>query len=240
MDGVRLVHLLVVLEGLDDELSATTSIRHGSCAGRSPVRRVRRGGGQRCSVGSATYDIAQAACACAGAGGGASANPNPNQGSWAASAGKEAGGETGGMHCVKRRTYPSSVHCASCRALWRPPFHGENHGTQSRPPLAVSPPRTRLTVRAISSFFTITHTRPSRTTHTHAHKHSATHVTHTIYVGDDNATCDAAPYEILADARDGVRCMAVGVRARLPTTRRDRQGARGRPARARRGRLRNI
>ena len=40
--------------------------------------------------------IAHAACACAGAGGGASANPNPNQGSWAASAENEAGGETEG------------------------------------------------------------------------------------------------------------------------------------------------
>ena len=123
--------------------------------------------------------IAQAACACAGAGGGASANPNPNQGSWAASAGEEAGGETGGMHCVKRRTYPSSVHCASCRALWRPPFHGGNHGTQSPPLLGhLASPHPPHSTSDFFFFSTITHTRPSRTTHTHAHKHSATHVTH--------------------------------------------------------------
>ena len=190
--------------------------------------------------------IAQAACACAGAGGGASANPNPNQGSWAASAGEEAGGETGGGHCVKRRTYPSSVHCASCRALWRPPFHGGNHGTQSPPLLGhLASPHPPHSTSDFFFFSTITHTRPSRTTHTHAHKHSATHVTHDYMWATHGVTTTRLatrlhtkflPTPETACAAWRWKCeRALRVGWRLPTTRRGRQGARGPAARARRG-----
>ena len=183
--------------------------------------------------------IALAACACAGAGGGASANPNPDQGSRAAS-GRRRGGGRDGADALRE-----AAHLSEQRSLRFLPARSGGllftvKITEHKAPLASRLPAPASQYEQFLLFFTITHTRPSRTTHTHAHKHSATHVTHTIYVGDDNATCDAAPYEILADARDGVRCMAVEVRARLPTTRRDRQGARGRPARTRRGRLRNI
>ena len=123
--------------------------------------------------------IAHAACACAGAGGGASANPNPDQGSRAAS-GRRRGGWRDGADALRE-----AAHLSEQRSLRFLPARSGGllftvkitEHKPGAPPLAVSPPRSRLTVRAISFFHNNAH--PALSDHAHSRTQTLGNTCHT-------------------------------------------------------------